>query len=174
MNRVVTLRELSFEHAPMMVEAAIESVAEVNPWMDWCTHDFNVETAKTFISQQIDARQTRAAYEFSLFTEDGRYLGGGGINSVNQQCRFANVGYWIRSSQTRSGYGTAALVSLVKWARANTELNRLEVVVAKNNHASRRVAEKSGALFEGVARSRLYNNGNYLDACVYAFTRIDL
>lgn len=171
MSKVIELRELSYEHAPMMVESALESVPEINPWMDWCTDDFNIETATTFITQQIHARKTGDAYEFALFSDVGLYLGGGGVNSINKQYHFANLGYWIRTSQTQRGYGTAALNALVKWARANTKLNRLEVVVAIGNHASRRVAEKSGAPLEGTAKSRLYNNGSYLDAYVYAFTK---
>ena len=155
----------------MMVEAALESVAEINPWMDWCTTEFNLAAAEKFIRDQIVAKNNKDAYEFALFNREGIYLGGGGVNSVNKQCNFANVGYWIRTSQTRKGYGTAALQALVSWARANTELNRLEVVVATGNAASNRVAEKSGAVLEGVAKSRFYNNGKYLDANMYAFTK---
>ena len=168
---MVKLQELALEHASMIVEGALESVVEINPWMDWCTREFNLETAHKFIGEQIDAKNNRSAYEFALFNTEGLYLGGGGINSINKQCNFANVGYWIRTSQTQKGYGTAALQALVSWARANTELNRLEVVVAIGNYASCRVAEKSGAVLEGVAKSRLYNNGKYLDANVYAFTK---
>ncbi|MEM7206980.1 MAG: GNAT family protein [Pseudomonadota bacterium] len=168
---MVELRNLSIEHATLMVEAALESVAEINPWMDWCTSEFSVETAEKFINEQIDARNNGEAYEFALFDEQGFYLGGGGVNSINSQCNLANIGYWIRTSQTRKGYGTAALHSLVNWARANTNLNRLEVVVAIGNAASNRVAEKSGAVLEGIAKSRLYNNGKYLDANMYVFTK---
>jgi len=155
----------------MMVEAALESVSEINPWMDWCTGDFNIEAAEAFISEQIEARRNGSAYEFALFSETGLYLGGGGVNNINKACHMANVGYWIRTSQTKNGYGTAALQALVDWARANTQLNRLEVVVATGNAASQRVAQKCGAVFEGVASSRLYINGKYLDANVYAYVR---
>lgn len=171
MCNVIELRELSLEHAPMMVEGALESVAEINLWMDWCTSEFNQETAEKFIEEQIDAKNKNSAYEFALFNTKGFYIGGGGVNNVNKQCNLANLGYWIRTSQTRKGYGTAALQALVSWARANTDINRLEVLVATGNYASCRVAEKSGAVLEGVAKSRLYNNGKYLDANVYAFTK---
>lgn len=168
---MVELRKLSPEHAPLMVEAALESVAEINPWMDWCTHEFDIETAKKFIDAQIDARNKNTAYEFALFNKEGLYLGGGGVNGINSQCNFANIGYWIRTSQTRKGYGTAALQALISWARANTGLNRLEVVVAVENYPSSRVAEKNGAVLEGIAKARLYNNGQYLDAKMYAITQ---
>ncbi|MEM7293637.1 MAG: GNAT family protein [Pseudomonadota bacterium] len=171
MREVIELQALSLAHAPLMVEGALESVSEINPWMDWCNRQFDVETARQFISEQIDAKRSGAAYEFALFNDQGVYLGGGGVNSIDHRSNRANIGYWIRSSQTRNGYGTAALEALVGWARAHTRLNRLEVVVATGNLASQRVAQKGGATWEGVAKSRLYNNGEYLDAHIYAFTR---
>lgn len=168
---MIELRELSFEHSSLIVEGALESVAEINPWMDWCTNEFSIENARSFIREQIEARRKGNAYEFALFNSDGLYLGGGGINNINKQCHVANVGYWIRSSETKKGYGTAALGALVAWVRAKTDLNRLEVVVAKGNIASNCVAEKNGALLEGTARCRLFNNGKYLDANIYSFTK---
>ncbi|PKY09449.1 hypothetical protein B1757_14865 [Acidithiobacillus marinus] len=59
---------------------------------------------------------------------------------------------------------------MVDWARSNTKINRLEVVAAIENHASRRVAEKAGATFEGIAKARLLIHGQYHDAAMYSFT----
>jgi RimJ/RimL family protein N-acetyltransferase len=154
-----------------MVEGALESVIEVNPWMDWCTNEFTIDKAKEFIQEQIIAKKNNTAYEFALFNTEGLYLGGGGVNNISKQCNFANIGYWIRTSETKKGYGTAALKALINWARINTELNRLEVVVATGNYASNRVATKCRAVLEGTAKCRLYNNGQYLDANIYSFTK---
>ena len=171
MEKTITLEALSLDHVPLMVEGALESIAEVNPWMDWCSESFTHESARDFIAKQTVAKQAGTAYEFALFNGDGLYLGGGGVNTINQLHQSANIGYWIRTSQTQKGYGTAALHALVSWARTHTELNRLEVVVATGNKASQRVAEKGGATYEGIAKARLFNNGQFLDAKVYAFTQ---
>ena len=48
---------------------------------------------------------------------------------------------------------------------------RIEVLVAVGNVASRRVAEKSGAVYEGTLRSRLLVHGTRHDAAMYAFIR---
>jgi RimJ/RimL family protein N-acetyltransferase len=48
------------------------------------------------------------------------------------------------------------------------QLFRVELVMAMTNLASRRVADKAGAQFEGLARHRLYLNGSSVDAAIYS------
>ena len=57
------------------------------------------------------------------------------------------------------------------WGFAQTDLVRLEVLIAVDNTASRRVAEKTGAVYEGTHRSRLLIHGTRHDAAMYAFIR---
>jgi RimJ/RimL family protein N-acetyltransferase len=61
---------------------------------------------------------------------------------------------------------------LIQWAFNNTALVRLEVVVSTENAASLRVAEKSGALSEGVLKKRLLLHGMWHDAVMLSFVRI--
>lgn len=168
---MVSLEPLHVGHAPLLVEAARESVADVGPWLPWCTPSFDRAAAEAWVREQVGAWERGTAYEFAFVGEGGRYLGGGGVNHVRADHRFANVGYWVRSSEAGRGVATEALGRMVAWARANTDLNRLEVVVAVGNRASGRVAEKAGARREGVAAARLFLHGRFHDAVVYAFSR---
>jgi RimJ/RimL family protein N-acetyltransferase len=90
------------------------------------------------------------------------------IDALNQR---ANLGYWVRSSAAGRGVATAATRLTRDWGFANTDLVRIEVLVAVANMASRRVAEKSGAVYEGTLRSRLLVHGTRHDAAMYAFIR---
>jgi RimJ/RimL family protein N-acetyltransferase len=83
----------------------------------------------------------------------------------------ANLGYWVRASATRRGVATAAVEERAGWAFRETNLARLELVVAIGNAASHRAAEKVGAIREGVAHDRLYLHGTSEDAIVYALLR---
>jgi len=58
-----------------------------------------------------------------------------------------------------------------KWAFASTELVRLEILVAISNLPSQRVAEKAGAVREGVLRRRLLLHGVSHDAVMFSLTR---
>jgi RimJ/RimL family protein N-acetyltransferase len=60
------------------------------------------------------------------------------------------------------------------WAFESTELVRLEIVVATGNTASHRVAEKVGAIREGVLRRRLLLHGHPHDATMFSLIRDDI
>lgn len=167
----VSLEPLAAHHAKQKVSAALESVAEVSPWMPWCSERYCRADADTWIEEQALARREGTAYEFAVLDAAGAYVGGAGINCIRQDHHFANVGYWIRSSRTQQGLGTAALRALVAWSEAHTSLKRLEVVVALDNPSSQRVAEKAGATKESLARARLYLRGKFHDAYIYTFIR---
>jgi RimJ/RimL family protein N-acetyltransferase len=79
--------------------------------------------------------------------------------------------YWVRTSATRRGVATAAVRALTEFAFRETNLVRLEIVVALGNVASHRVAGKVGALREGVAHDRLYAHGQSHHAIISALLR---
>jgi len=72
---------------------------------------------------------------------------------------------------TRRGIASEAVRLVREWAFEHTDLVRLEVVVAVENLASQRVAEKAGAFREGILRSRLMLQGSTHDAVMYSFSR---
>jgi ribosomal-protein-serine acetyltransferase len=151
----------------------MESVSEVRPFMPWCRPDLTVEDARSWIGAQVAAFESRAAFEFVIVSAEGRFLGGCGLNQIDDANRRANLGYWVRSSATRRGVATAAIRQLVPWAFTKTDLVRLEVVVSVENAASLRTAEKSRAVREGVLRERLVLHGKSHDAVMFSFVRSD-
>jgi ribosomal-protein-serine acetyltransferase len=81
--------------------------------------------------------------------------------------------YRVRSSVTRRGVATTAVGWLREWGFRYTDLVRLEVVIAIENLASLRVAQKAGAAFEGTLRKRLWLYGIAHDATMFALTRAE-
>jgi RimJ/RimL family protein N-acetyltransferase len=67
--------------------------------------------------------------------------------------------------------GRWTLRALRDWAFQFTDLVRLEMVVATGNRASHRVAEKVGAIREGVLQRRLLLHGQLHDATMFSLTR---
>src|SRR5207237_152037 len=76
--------------------------------------------------------------------------------------------YWVRSSAARRGVAAAAVRELIDWAKANTDLHRLEILMAVGNAASIHVAEKIGGVREGVLRSRLLLHGEFHQAVLFS------
>jgi RimJ/RimL family protein N-acetyltransferase len=139
--------------------------------MPWCHPAYSIDDSRSWIEIQVPAFQRGVIFEFAIVSADGRYLGGCGLNQVDNVNGRANLGYWVRSTATRRGVATAAVHLLRDWGFQNTDLTRFEIVVAVGNVASRRVAEKSGATREGTLRSRLLLHGDHHDAAMFSFVR---
>jgi RimJ/RimL family protein N-acetyltransferase len=171
MDTDISLRPYRLNDAPALHEAAIESVWEVRPFMPWCHPNLTLDEGRSWIEAQVSAFTARKAFEFVILGRGGRFLGGCGLNQIDEENHRANLGYWVRSSATGRGVATTAVRQLVQWAFENTNLVRLEVVVSTENAASLRVAEKAGAANEGVLRKRLLLHGMWHDAVMLSFVR---
>lgn len=168
---VCSLRAYEREDAEPLWEAARESVAEVFPWLPWCHAGYSMREAVAWVDSRRQLAALGHEYSFAIVGEDGRLLGGCGINQINRIHRFANLGYWVRTSATRRGAATEAVRQVAQFAFDNTDLVRLEIVCAVGNDASQRVAERSGAVREGVLRHRLLLRGQPVDAVMYSLVR---
>ena len=168
---MVRIRPYRLDDNSALWEAARESMAELQPWMPWCHPAYSPEESRSWLEAQVAAFARRDVFEFAITSDDGRYLGACGLNQIDRPNQRANLGYWVRSGATRRGVATAAVGLLRDWGFAHTDLVRLEVVIAAGNVASRRVAEKSGAHFEGVLRQQLLLHGVPHDAAMYSLVR---
>lgn len=167
----VRIRPYALNDGPDVWAAVRESLDDLQPWMPWAHAGYTVAESNAWIAQQVPAFKKGTMYEFAIVTAGARYLGGCGINAIDTVNLRANIGYWVRSSATRRGVATTALCLVRDWAFHRTHLIRLEVLVSTENAASQRVAEKAGALREGVLRSRLILHGRAHDAVMFSFTR---
>ncbi len=157
-----------------MYEAVRESVAEVSPWLPWCHADYTIEESTAFVMAREEAWKNDEAYGFGVFdAATGSYLGGVGLNFINRIHQCANLGYWVRSSQTGRGVASASTRLAARFALEQLGLQRIEILAAVSNHASQRVAEKAGATREGVLRKRLLVNGQPQDAVLYSLIAED-
>jgi ribosomal-protein-serine acetyltransferase len=167
----VRIRRYEMDDAAAVVDAARESLVDLQPWMPWCHPEYSITESRSWLDVQIAAFEAGTAFEFAIVSANGRYLGGCGLNQIDKANHRANLGYWVRSAATRRGVATTAVRLIREWAFENTNLVRLEVVVAAGNAASHRVAEKAGATREGVLRRRLLLHGIAHDATMFSFTR---
>lgn len=168
---VCALRAYEPGDAEPLWKAVHESVAEVHPWLPWCHEQYSLAEASEWIRSRTLLRAEGHEYHFAVVAPDGRFLGGCGLNQINRIHAFGNLGYWVRTSATGRGVATEAVARLAEFAFQNTELVRLEIVCAVGNVHSQRVAERAGALREGVLQHRLLLHGEVVDAAMYSLVR---
>ena len=77
--------------------------------------------------------------------------------------RGGHIGYWIDQRFANRGYTTRAVQALTHFAFSELQLHRIEINLRPENGASRKVAEKSGYLFEGVRQKYLHIAGDWRD-----------
>ena len=168
---MISIRPYRIEDTEACYQAVMESLSALSRFMPWAHPALTLETQRTWVTSKVAAFEEGTEFEFVISSDEGHYLGGCGLNRIDTLNRRANLGYWVKSSASGRGAATAAARLLVEWGFANTELHRLEVLVSTRNAASLRVAEKAGAVREGVLKSRLLLAGEWHDAVMHAFVR---
>lgn len=172
MPSAVTVRPYRASDAKALHEAVRESLKELMPWLPWCRPDYSRADSEAWIRETAAGRESGSLYAF-VIVADGRFAGGCGISRVNRDDNVGNLGYWVRTSLTGQGIAATAAQQVIAWTFAYTSLNRLEIVVARDNLRSQRVAEKTGALRDGLLRKRLMVEGRAVDAVLYSVIRPD-
>ena len=174
-NSYLTLRQYKSTDALQSYSAIQESIQELSPYMPWCHAGYSIEDQKNWMELCIKNRAERNEYNFAITdSRDGTYLGGCGLNHINSVDKVANLGYWVRSSRVNHGIATTAALLLSQFGFHELKLNRIEILVAVENKASQRVAEKVEALKEGIMRNRLLLHGKAHDAVIFSLIPKDL
>ncbi|MEM8944815.1 MAG: GNAT family protein [Planctomycetota bacterium] len=156
---------------PRLYEAADISRVELAPWMDWCHADFCIADAEKWVLEQTAQANVHA---FIIIDEQtGLCLGTCGLHDISRGHRYADLGYWVRTSHLGRGIAPAAARKVAEIAFYELELVRLEIVVDLRNLKSQRVAEKVGAKREGVIRNGLVHSGIPKDAVLFSLIPSD-
>ena len=168
-NDAVKIRRYCADDIPSLFEAARESTKEMLAWLSWCHPNYTVEESRSFVLSSETAWNEKTRFAFAVFdVSSGLFLGGVGLNQINRNHNFANLGYWVRSSQTGRGVATAATLLAAEFGFEDLGLNRIEILTATGNAASGRVAENAGAKREGILRNRLLLHNSPHDAVIYS------
>lgn len=161
----VTLRTPVEADAPEVAAAVQAALPFIQPWMPWATDDYGADQALEWITGAIEAD----AVPFVILDDDGSIVGSTGLNQFDGLNLRANLGYWLLPDRTGRGYATAATRLVAAHGFDRLGLQRIEIMMSVENEASRRVAERAGALHEGIQRNRLRLQGRQHDAHGFAF-----
>ncbi|MBY4896708.1 GNAT family N-acetyltransferase [Cupriavidus sp. AU9028] len=164
-----SLRPFRQADAEQFATAVRESMSTLGRWMPWASPRYSVRDAQLWFELCTENMASGLAYDIGVFSEDGRQLYGGvALNQLMPECNMANLGYWIRQGRQGKGLATRAAVMMACFGFHRLRLTRIEIVADRDNVASRRVAEKTGAMLECIARNRLVLNGVPRPAAIYS------
>lgn len=121
--------------------------------------DFTLEQELAYVRKM---RASDTDKVFSIFHEDGTYLGQVGLHDLYKGvARLAivigNTDYFGK------GYGGAAIVQALDHAFAELGLHKVYLMVMASNERSRALYSRIGFRSEGLLRQEYFHNGEYHD-----------
>lgn len=111
---------------------------------------------------------------FLIRREDDALIGAITLDNIRRgPAQSGTLGYWTGQPYARQGYMREAILAIVHHAFNRMDLSRIEAACLPENAASRRLLEKSGFKYEGVAQSYLQIDGRWRTHVLYAALRSD-
>lgn len=166
----LVLRATRAGMARAVADAVRESRRELERWMAWAHGTRSVGDSERHCREMQLRWHAREELDYCFHRRgDDALVGKGGLHTIDWTVPKVEIGYWIRTTCAGQGYATEATLALVATARQSLRASRIEITTDARNAASRRVAEKSGFVLEGVRRhSKRDAAGKLADSCMYA------
>jgi RimJ/RimL family protein N-acetyltransferase len=159
--------DVSFSES--LFEAVEESRAELVRGTAWCSAEYSMEDGRRWLQSRERYRFEGHAYDFAINdATTGELVGGCGIERIERDNRVGKLYYWVRNSRRREGAASEAAHAVASFGFTNLQLIRLETLVAEENYAGQRVAEKIGASREIRLHNRLILNRRIHHAYLFA------
>jgi RimJ/RimL family protein N-acetyltransferase len=105
---------------------------------------------------------------FAIVDGDGTFLGLALAFGIDRQRRTVELGYVVAPEARGRGVARRALELMTEWAFAELGVERVELRIATDNPASRRVAERVGYVRERVLRSVRFKRGIRIDQEIWS------
>jgi RimJ/RimL family protein N-acetyltransferase len=121
--------------------------------------------------RQAWAQETGASWAVTRGGDE--VLGRIAMGSVNLNDGVAGCAYWVLPAARGAGVASNALTALSGWALGEAGFHRLHLDHSTRNHASCRVAVKSGFVLEGTKRSDAVHADGRHDMHLHARIRAD-
>lgn len=156
----VILRKYRMGDESAHYEGICESVDELRKWGGvFFFEGFTLEDAGEEVISCIHSWKEGKSYSFVIEElPDQAFAGNCRIEELEPERNHAGLGWWVRTSRTRRGVATAAGRLVARAAFEDLGLSSLGVYANADNTASRRVAEKLGAV---LVRIKPEEDGSY-------------
>ena len=150
-------------------EAVEASIGDLQLWLPWANRNYSRSVAQHFVRDSMAAWNEGRAFDFSIRrqSDTDRHLGNVSIWHTSKQNSVAEIGYWVRSDETRRGICTEAVAHLLRIGFEDLSMHRVTLRIAVGNHPSERIAEKLGFLNEGTLRDDVKIGDRWVDHTIW-------
>lgn len=136
-------------------------------FLDAWALETDLDYTARFLVKAIDDFEADKKYIFHIVQRDtGKQVGLIGIHPKASIIKYYHIGYWIGSEHVGRGFATQAVVLARGIVVSLLRPDRLEIVTAQSNIASRRVAEKADFTQECVLTNAIHGADHNPDNAV--------
>ena len=144
---------------------------EVTRYLLWEPHLNETYTRKYLVYLQGRYR-AGDFYDWGvIYKKSNKMIGTCGFTRFNFESNSAEVGYVLNPAFWGYGIALEAVLATMRFGFANLGLHRIEAKYMIGNDRSRRVMEKLGMQFEGVARDSMHVKGRFVSVGTCAILR---
>ena len=135
-------------------------------------HPFSRDRMAEWIRDRREAMKARERYVAAIeLKETGRVIGICGFVGVSWEHMNAELVYWLGRDYWGRGYMPEAARRFIRFGFEELGFERISVGCFTRNEASRRVIEKLGFTYEGLARHEFLKDGEYQDVHHFGMLR---
>lgn len=157
----LVLRRIELSDCADMYEYS--SLEATSRYLLWSPHPSEYATKCVIENLRKDYRNG-SYFELAVTLKDsGKMIGTCGITSYDAENYIAEIGYVLSPKYWGMGIAKEAAEVMINFAFCELGAHRVEARFMKGNEASRRVMEKCGMSFEGMAKNRLFVKGSFRD-----------
>ena len=170
----ILIEKMSLEHVKDLHEAITESSQEWFAEGMLPQAEISLEELEQVTKHLLELWDKDDTYMFNILDASvDQVVGYALLNHVNRVHQVVNLGYAVRISRAGEGIATEAAKLVARYGLEQLGFQRVEIIVRKENARSLRVAEKTGAMREGLLRNRLQLHGSPCDAYMYSLIPAD-
>lgn len=108
---------------------------------------------------------------FAIENLNGGFVGSINLNSIDEKNGTFSIGIIIGTEYRGTGYGTAAMKILLRYAFLERRLNKYHGLIIDGNSASASMLKKLGCVEEGKVSQMVYTDGKYLAIILFGLTK---
>lgn len=165
----ILVEKMSQERAKDLYEAILESREALLAEEFITESDVALEVIESWPKEVDKLWENDEQYHFQIIeSKSNQLVGWGFLNNVKRRYQMSNLGYFVRTSRLGEGIATEAAKLIARYGFEELGFQRIEIVVPIHNLPSLRIAEKVGAVREGLLRNRLNLHGSPCNAYMHS------
>ena len=161
------LRKHRMSDAAMMFREIDQDRERLCQWLPWVDKTKSENDSKFNLEICLSSWESGDLFDYGFYNHDGKFLGRGGLHSINWAIPKAEFGYWMTKRGEGHGYVAEAITAIEK-AFFKMGFERLEVRCDPLNVRSANVPRRLGYKLEAILANESRHNGKLRDTMVWA------